>query len=413
MHADVVTSIDEFTPASSKELSRFTAENARGARQPVIPVGGRTSLNYGCPVSGETRLVSSAQLCEPVDYPARDMTITVGAGIRMDRLRELLKAEGQQLPIDVSQSQRATLGGVAATNTSGPRRFGYGTLRDYVIGLSAVDAGGRLFRSGGRVVKNVAGYDLCKLLVGSLGTLAIITELTLKLKPLPETSSLVWVAVEKLSAIEEMLQRLTTSAARPVILEALNPAAARHVAGEAKLTLTGDGPVLIVGVEGSQNDVGWQVDALRRELESARPAAINVVRDKQADQLMKSLTEYQVLADDPLTFHANVRPSRTIAFVEQATQAGIAIQAHAGNGIVIGHLSDASATVDRAAEILAPLRALAQAGGGNLVILNCEPDWKRKLPVFGAPPPSWDLMRRVKTQLDPHDLLSPGRLFGQ
>src|SRR5262249_20807304 len=147
MPAESLSEVDEFTPASGKELSRFLADNARGKRVPLCPVGGRTALNYGYASPVEGRMISTSGLSDVGDYPARDMTITVGAGIRIEKLQQILKAEGQQLPIDVAQSKRATLGGVVATNTSGPRRYGYGTMRDYVIGLAAVDASGRLFHS--------------------------------------------------------------------------------------------------------------------------------------------------------------------------------------------------------------------------------------------------------------------------
>ena len=110
-----------------------------------------------------------------IDYPARDMTITVQAGITLGRLQDLLAAENQRLPIDVPRADRATLGGGLAVNVSGPRRFGCGTLRDYVIGISIVNDEGQEIKAGGRVVKNVAGYDLCKLHVGALGTLGVIT----------------------------------------------------------------------------------------------------------------------------------------------------------------------------------------------------------------------------------------------
>ena len=106
-----------------------------------------------------------------VDYTPRDMTIVVEAGVRMADLAATLAAEGQHLPIDVPRAGEATIGGVVATNWSGPRRYGHGTIRDYVIGIHAVDGRGTPFKGGGRVVKNVAGYDFCKLLTGSLGTL--------------------------------------------------------------------------------------------------------------------------------------------------------------------------------------------------------------------------------------------------
>ena len=107
----------------------------------------------------------------------------------MGFLKQTLASEGLMLPLDVPQQEAATLGGVIATNTNGPRRFGLGTVRDYVIGIEAVNGKGQLFHGGGRVVKNVAGYDFCKLLTGSMGTLGVITQATVKLKPIPESAS--------------------------------------------------------------------------------------------------------------------------------------------------------------------------------------------------------------------------------
>ena len=161
-----------FQPTSQDELAQFVTNNATNDRRPLIPIGGGTT-SPTCSVenANEVRL---DQLNRVIDFPARDMTITVEAGIRIADLTKILQAENQRLPIDIPQADQATLGGVIASNWSGPRRFGCGTMRDYVIGISAIDATGRQFKSGGRVVKNVAGYDLCKLLVGSHGTLAII-----------------------------------------------------------------------------------------------------------------------------------------------------------------------------------------------------------------------------------------------
>ena len=145
-------------------------------------------------------------LSKVVDYTPRDMTILVEAGVRMADLAATLAAEGQHLPIDVPRASEATIGGVVATNWNGPRRYGYGTIRDYVIGIHAVDGRGVAFKGGGRVVKNVAGYDFCKLLTGSLGTLGVITQLALKVKPLPECSATVVADCANLSTAETMLE---------------------------------------------------------------------------------------------------------------------------------------------------------------------------------------------------------------
>src|SRR6202030_783750 len=117
-------------------------------------------------------------------------TITVQAGITLGRLQDLLATENQRLPVDVPHPDRATLGGALAVNASGPRRPGFGPLRDYVIGITTVNDEGQETKAGGRVVKNVAGYDLCKLHIGALGTLGILTQVTLKVLPRPETQAL-------------------------------------------------------------------------------------------------------------------------------------------------------------------------------------------------------------------------------
>ena len=397
----------EFTPTTQSELARYVAENAVGERRTLCPVGGRTAMHYGFSTKEPDSVVSLSGLTRIVDYPARDMTITVEAGMRIDELQATLASERQRLPIDIAQAGRATLGGALATNTSGPRRFGHGTFRDYVIGLSAVDAHGRAFKAGGRVVKNVAGYDICKLLVGSRGTLAIVTQVTLKLRPLAETSALLWLTFSQFDGIELCLERLLTSDARPVAVEVMNSAAAKLIAASARCELPVTQPVLCLGVEGSQREVDWQVETLRREVAPFGVMSSNVAAEPEATAMWQSLTEFQTCADDPLTFQANVRPSQCVAFAERATRLNVSVQVHAGNGIVIGQLPESAATVDETAIILNELRQLARSGGGNLHVLHCDPEWQPLLPMCGEAEPSWPLMKELKQKLDPHGLLNP------
>ncbi|MEX0701091.1 MAG: FAD-binding oxidoreductase [Planctomycetales bacterium] len=402
---------DDFTPATQAELARFVAENAAGERRVLYPEGGRTRLSCGYPPVEPGVTLSTAALARVIDYPARDMTVTVEAGMRVEELATLLREERQQLPIDVPQPHRATLGGAVAMNACGPRRFGHGTLRDYVIGVSAVDAHGRLFKSGGRVVKNVAGYDLAKLLVGSMGTLAIVTQLTFKLRPLPEAAAIVWAALEEFYDLDVVLERLLTSATRPVLLEVLGSDAAREIAAEARSELPSGAPVLAVGFEGTAREVEWQAARVREELSAFGPREIGTVEGEPAERLRSAFTEFELFADAPLTFRASLPPSWTIPFLDRAARAGVTVQAHAGNGIVTGHLPDDAVTLEKAESILGQLREFAREARGHLTIVDCPPDWKRRLPLFGAPDQSWELMRRVKRSLDPHDLLNRGRLF--
>src|SRR5260370_16134516 len=180
-------------PASVAELAEQVRAAAAGGKA-IYPLGGRTMLGMGGSPTKSGLAIDVRDLNQVIDYPARDMTITVQAGITMAGLQAILAPENQRLPIDVPCAEQATLGGILATNASGPRRFGYGTLRDYVLGISAVNDEGQEIKAGGRVVKNVAGYDLCKLFIGSVGTLRVITQVTLKLRPLAEENALIALA---------------------------------------------------------------------------------------------------------------------------------------------------------------------------------------------------------------------------
>ena len=153
-------------------------------------------------------------LASVIDYPARDMTITVQAGITFAALHTILAAENQRLPIDVPRPTATTLGGAMADNISGSRRFGFGTLRDYVIGISTINDEGQETKAGGRVVKNVAGYDLCKLHIGALGTLGIITQVTLKVRPKLEASALFTLSCDdgSVAALVDQLHQTRTPA---------------------------------------------------------------------------------------------------------------------------------------------------------------------------------------------------------
>lgn len=404
------SAIDEFVPTTAAELSRWMADNACGAKRLLVPVGGRTALQYGGVVPREAVAVATSRLNRVVDYPARDMTITVEAGIRIEELRQVLAQERQRLAVDVPQAHRATLGGAIAANVSGPGRFGSGTFRDYVIGISAVDGVGRLFSAGGRVVKNVAGYDLCKLLIGSLGTLACITQVTLKLKPSPEQRTMVWGTFADLLAIDAALERLITSSTRPTAIEVLNPKAAWQLKADIPSSLPAEKPVLCLSFEGSERETAWQAERVREELLQSSVREIVLLEGDDADALYAALVEYEAASDDPLTFAASLPPSRVAEFLAVADESEFALQAHAGNGIVIGHLPDRCSDPRAGTKLLHPLRLHAERHGGALVILSCDPEWKRSLSVFGGVRRDAAVMQGIKSVLDPHHLLSPGRM---
>jgi glycolate oxidase FAD binding subunit len=298
------------------------------------------------------------------------------------------------------------LGGVYATNTSGPRRFGAGRPRDQIIGVSFVTADGALVKGGGRVVKNVAGYDFPKLLTGSLGTLGVITQLTLKVRPIPEASTLAWISFSDANRLGPILDQLNTSGTRPVAVEVLNPSGIRSIA--ARLGLPTESWMLVVGFEGSAESVTWQVDRLLPEL--GRSDVI-IRSGADADPCWTALTEFQAAEVGLVGFVANLRPSSVIPFVRHLDSALWAVQAHAGNGIVRAHVLGSPDLKTMAPEI-DRLRAAAVRDGGNLILPRCPTEWKERLRVWGEPRPDWAMAERVKRALDPTGAMNPGRFVG-
>ena len=390
-------------PATVADLGELVRE-AAGSGQGLYPVGGGTALDLGLPPTKPGVAVDTRGLDRVIDFPARDMTVTVQAGITVAALQALLASEGQRLPVDVPALDRATLGGAVAANLSGPRRLGRGTLRDYVIGISFVTDAGDEVKGGGRVVKNVAGYDLMKLHVGALGTLGVMTQVTLKVFPTPEDQALVAFGVNA-AAVGPTLDRLHASASRPAAVELLNAAAAKAV------ELPTTSPWLIVaGFEEKKVTVDWQVATLLGELKSAPVRDVTVRRNPACDAVWAALTGLQAFPGSNLTFKATVLPSRVGAFADAASAAypDVVLHAHAGSGIVFGHVA-AELTVERASALLAALAP--KEANGSLTVRRCPPAWKKVLPVWCPPRGDRDLMRAVKTAVDPKGVFNPGSLF--
>jgi glycolate oxidase FAD binding subunit len=391
-------------PASVAELGDVV-RRAAASGQAVYPVGGRTMLGYGAPPSAPGLAVDLCRLRRVIDYPARDMTVTVQAGVTVAALQQLLATENQRLPIDVPRAEQATLGGALAANVSGPRRYGCGTLRDYVIGISVVNDEGQEVKAGGRVVKNVAGYDLCKLYVGALGTLGVITQVTLKLRPRPERTALVSLPCPA-DAVAGLLEQLHATRTRPVCLDVLSPEAARSIDPHADAGP--DAWRVVVGYEDNCDTVKWQLHQLVCELGNAYPLAARV--DGAAAALWRGLAEGVAQPGAALTFKANLLPSAAAGFCLEAARAWqpLALQAHAGSGVVVGR-AGGDLTAERAAALLRSLRESAAAGRGQVVVLDCPAAWKGTLSVWGPARGDAALMRAVKEKLDPRRVFNPGR----
>jgi glycolate oxidase FAD binding subunit len=396
-------------PTSLAELCAIVKQ-ARAAGQGVYPVGGRTTLDVGLPPTKPGIALDTTALNRVIDYPARDMTITAQAGVTFAALQAELAKEGQWLPVDVPSPEKATLGGAIALNQSGPRRYGYGTLRDYVIGISFVTDDGVEVKAGGRVVKNVAGYDLMKLQIGAVGTLGVVTQVTLKVKPKPEAAAAVVFGCTG-ESLAPVLDLLHASKSRPVAVELLNSEARR--AGGVSPPSTDSPWTLAIGFEEKSPTVAWQLATLRDELKGAPVRDIAEVSDPAA--LWSRLTELQLRPESRLIGKASVLPSQVAGYVRDDELAfpGALIHAHALNGIVWVHRdgehydpatknAEQRLTIER----LVSLRRNA--------VTRRTPVGSKDGSVWGSPAPETrDLMRTVKKTLDPDNVFNPGRLFGE
>ena len=356
-----------------------------------------------------------------VDYPSNDLTVTVEAGLPLAELNRRLASHRQWLPIEVPQAQRATVGGVVATNSCGPRRYAYGTIRDYVLGIRAVDGQGQAFSSGGRVVKNAAGFNIPRLLVGSFGTLGVITQVTLMVQPLPQSSAFVLCDIDEFDQAECLLAGLTRSQTLPVAIELL--------AGPPQLGTPlpplSDGSVarLLVAFDGSPAEVQWMVRRISSEWQTAEAGPLFSVADADVEPLWNWLNDF---AGD---LQISVLPSALVQMVQEVVRLvpGASIQSHAGSGIVRVrwspskfsdsiHASDGVATDAAAftAMLRGKLRPAVAAAGGSLVVLS-QPDGAELDPrdVWGTPVDGSNVMRALLERFDPRGILNPGRfVFG-
>ncbi|MDQ3811771.1 MAG: FAD-binding oxidoreductase, partial [Chloroflexota bacterium] len=220
-----VASPAQVRPTSAEAVAE-ALRAADSAGHAVMPVGGGTHLDLGMPPARQDVLLSTVGLNRVVEYEPADLTVTVEAGMRFMDLQAMLREQGQMVALDPPVAAESTIGGVVAANLSGPVRFAHGTARDLVIGTRVANANGTLTRAGGRVVKNVAGYDLNKLYIGSLGTLGVIVELGFKLAPIPPSTATLVGQFASQDDVRTVVRGVLHSPLSPLAVELLGPRAA-------------------------------------------------------------------------------------------------------------------------------------------------------------------------------------------
>jgi len=400
---------ETIAPADQAAVAE-AVRNAGSQGLAVYPRGGGTRLDYGVKPQRPGIALSLTNLNRVVDYPAADLTITVEAGTTIAELTKRLASQRQQLPIDIPQPDRATVGGAVAVNAAGPRRYAYGTIRDYLLGFTAVDGVGGTFSGGGRVVKNAAGYNMCRLMTGSLGTLGVITQATLMVRPLAEASALVVCDVADLETAEKLLAGLIQSPTRPVAIDFV----AGQPADETVLGPMSAGTVgrLYVGFEGAAAEVDWMVEQLRQEWAALGATAPMLVPAAQTESL------WRWLADFAADVQINVLPSAVVSTMAKILPLDpkCAIQTHAGDGVIRVRLplllGDGQSEEVSAAHPIGQLRQIATAAGGTMIVLG-RPGSAHltAADVWGPPGPELGVMQAIKDRFDPQNILNPGRFI--
>jgi glycolate oxidase FAD binding subunit len=367
-------------PRTPEELASHLAGSASAGRS--ILVGGAFSKNRmgGPPAAADVR-VTTAGLTRVLQYKPRDLTISVEAGMRWAELTRVLAENQQAVPLDPPFAGAATVGGVLAANTAGPRRRLYGTARDLVIGMTFATLEGKLVRTGGMVVKNVAGLDMGKLLIGSFGTLAAIATVNFKIVPLPPESRHFLLAFHSLDETDAVRRRILAGVLQPAALDLLNPQAAAWFGLE--------GWVLSIEVGGNAAVIG----RYQRELGALGPLVH--APEGLAGQLREATPRF--LADHPegLVMRVTSTLAEVAAVLRHASGPAIS---RAGSGVTY---------------LYCPNGNPAEIPVGK-VILECSPEHQTtELVLWPEPGPDLELMKRVKRMFDPRELLNRGRLFSR
>jgi glycolate oxidase FAD binding subunit len=384
-------------PGSIEQLAA-TLHVAQELRAAIVPWGGGTQQNIGAPPARIDLLVRLERLNRVLIHEPFDLTISVEAGMTIGALRDHLAQHGQMLPIDPPLPARATIGGLIATATDGPRRLGYGTLRDLLIGITVVEASGQISKGGGMVVKNVSGFDMMKLYLGSLGTLAIIASANFKLLPIPRAAASLLCTFGEPAAAFTALEALQLSQLTPTAAEYLNADAlqALGLAGACALVVRAEG--LEAAVERHIADIA----ALAGRSAVRDIQRLNGRADADLWARVADLAQTADLADEQALLKLTVLPSeveRMVGQLEAYTAAhsqSTAISARGLNGVIYARLRHA--TVAGLAELRATLPAIQWIA----TTLAGAPRW-------GAPPSGMELMRRIKDEFDPLGMLNQGR----
>jgi glycolate oxidase FAD binding subunit len=400
-------------PTTEAELA--AAVRAAGASgQALVIEGAGTKRAFGPAASPAARVLSLARLSRVVAHEPGDLIVSVEAGARLADVQRVLAAHDQWLPLDPPFAGVSTIGGILATNSSGPRRVGYGTAKDHLLGLRVVGAEGQVTKSGGRVVKNVSGYDLHRLQVGAFGALGVLSQAHFKVSTRPEVSALWVLPCESLGAAHRVLLEVGATALRPVALEALDAgeAASLRRAG-------GDGwaedsalAVAVVGIEGSRASFERHARELATFAGRGAGGRPRLVEGPGVEALWEALRELPAAHAEHVRVRVGARPHDLpdlLAALEPGRLGAQGVTVRAAVGLAYVSLAPAGDAA-RIADTVARWHGLAAARGGYAVVESAPPTLPNRAALpFGAAAAAGPAAA-LRRAWDPNGTLNPGRV---
>ncbi len=388
-HVDGVIPGIVVRPADTAQVAEvLRAADAHGLT--VVPRGRGTKLSWGTPPASADVLLDVSNLDQVLDHQAGDLIVAAQAGARLSDVQAVVGEAGQRLALDETVPG-SSIGGTLAANTSGARRVATGSARDLLIGITVVRADGVVAKAGGRVVKNVAGYDLGKLLIGSAGTLAVITDATFRLHPVPVTHRWVTAAASDPAQAQQLVQAVLHAQAVPAAIEVD--------------WADGHGMVSVL-LEGREEGVAGRTATVRRLLGDTATETTDAPADGATYPWEPGVSGDERATAIKLTFAL----SGLAAVLSAADESSASLRGSAGAGVAYAAIAPGT-PVDAVAAAVDRLRRACTTHGGSAVVVDAPAEVKAGVDVWG-PIPALDLMHRVKDQFDPDHRLAPGRFVG-
>jgi glycolate oxidase FAD binding subunit len=385
-------------PGTIEEISEVMKLASREGLA-VSPRGGGTKMVLGNPPREVDLILSTARMNHVIEHVPGDQIVRVQAGIKLQDLQKKLAEANQMLGVDPPE-EGATIGGVVAANSSGPRRLRYGTVRDLIIGIKVVLADGTVAKAGGKVVKNVAGYDLSKLFTGSLGTLGVIAEANFRLHPIRESARTVVVEVDDHKKIAAVAQDLTHSSFSQFVLDAL------------EMRWDGNKGTVAALFEGIEPAAEAQASTATELLRSH--GEVRTLDEGDGEEFWEDLGRRPWAAGD-VGLKISAPPAELTAVLDSvlgaAGRAGVEtrISGHAGTGVTFVGLSGGE---DGLVDVIEEVREIWVRRGGSVVVQEAPLSIKSRVDAWGSGGDYLGLTRRVKEKFDPGYTMNPGRFLG-